>query len=101
MERTLIDAAPNIRQSDPMLKISDITYSVAGRTLVENASVTIPTGHKVGLVGRNGSGKTTLWCQLCYGKRPLDTATSMKPCAGTPNALGDKAADWPVVDVPG
>jgi len=44
-----------------MLKIRDITYSVDGRTLIENASATIPTGHKVGIVGRNGAGKTTLF----------------------------------------
>ena len=45
----------------PMLKIEDITYSVEGRPLFEGASATIPTGHKVGLVGRNGAGKTTLF----------------------------------------
>ena len=44
-----------------MLKLQDITYAIEGRTLVESASATIPTGHKVGLVGRNGSGKTTLF----------------------------------------
>lgn len=57
-----------------MLKISDITYSVEGRTLVENATVTIPTGHKVGLVGRNGSGKTTLF-RVIRGEMVLDTGT--------------------------
>ena len=55
-----------------MLKLSDITYSVEGRTLVEHASVTIPTGHKVGLVGRNGSGKTTLF-RVIRGEMVLDT----------------------------
>jgi ATP-binding cassette subfamily F protein 3 len=44
-----------------MMKIEDITYSVEGRPLFEGASATIPTGHKVGLVGRNGAGKTTLF----------------------------------------
>ncbi|GAA3874971.1 ABC-F family ATP-binding cassette domain-containing protein [Celeribacter arenosi] len=44
-----------------MLKIQDITYAIDGRTLIENASVTVPTGHKVGIVGRNGAGKTTLF----------------------------------------
>ncbi|MGV8988396.1 MAG: ABC-F family ATP-binding cassette domain-containing protein [Cypionkella sp.] len=44
-----------------MLKIENITYSVEGRPLFEGASATIPTGHKVGIVGRNGAGKTTLF----------------------------------------
>ena len=44
-----------------MLKIENITYSVEGRPLFEGASATIPTGHKVGRVGRNGAGKTTLF----------------------------------------
>ncbi len=54
-----------------MLKISDITYSVEGRPLFEGASATIPTGHKVGLVGRNGSGKTTLF-RLIKGELALE-----------------------------
>jgi ATP-binding cassette, subfamily F, member 3 len=54
-----------------MLKIQDITYSVEGRPLLEGASATIPTGHKVGLVGRNGSGKTTLF-RLIRGELALE-----------------------------
>ncbi|WP_019953747.1 ABC-F family ATP-binding cassette domain-containing protein [Yoonia vestfoldensis] len=61
-----------------MLKISDLTYSVEGRTLVENATVTIPTGHKVGLVGRNGSGKTTLF-RIIRGEMVLDTGSVSIP----------------------
>ncbi|MEL6682617.1 MAG: ABC-F family ATP-binding cassette domain-containing protein [Pseudomonadota bacterium] len=61
-----------------MLKISDITYSVEGRTLVENSTVTIPTGHKVGLVGRNGSGKTTLF-RVIRGEMVLDTGSVSIP----------------------
>ena len=44
-----------------MLRIDNISYSIAGRPLIENASAVIPDGHKVGLVGRNGTGKTTLF----------------------------------------
>ena len=55
----------------PMLKIEDITYSVEGRPLFEGASATIPTGHKVGLVGRNGAGKTTLF-RLIRGELALE-----------------------------
>jgi ATP-binding cassette, subfamily F, member 3 len=54
-----------------MLKIEDITYSVEGRPLFEGASATIPTGHKVGLVGRNGAGKTTLF-RLIRGELALE-----------------------------
>ena len=43
-----------------MLHINDITYRIEGRILFDKATVGIPYGHKVGLVGRNGSGKTTL-----------------------------------------
>ncbi|QBY02619.1 ABC-F family ATP-binding cassette domain-containing protein [Rhodophyticola sp. CCM32] len=54
-----------------MLRISDISYSVAGRPLLETASATIPAGHKVGIVGRNGTGKTTLF-RLIRGELVLD-----------------------------
>lgn len=57
-----------------MIKIENISYSVAGRTLVENATATIPTGHKVGLVGRNGTGKTTLF-RVIRGELSLDTGS--------------------------
>ena len=67
-----------IKHSACMLKISDITYSVEGRTLVEHATVTIPTGHKVGLVGRNGSGKTTLF-RIIRGEMVLDTGSVTIP----------------------
>ncbi len=54
-----------------MLKIQDISYSVEGRPLLQNASATIPAGHKVGLVGHNGSGKTTLF-RLIRGELSLE-----------------------------
>ncbi|MEO9825638.1 MAG: ABC-F family ATP-binding cassette domain-containing protein [Paracoccaceae bacterium] len=44
-----------------MLRINDIRFSMEGRPLFEDASATIPDGHKVGMVGRNGTGKTTLF----------------------------------------
>ena len=44
-----------------MLRIQSIRYAVEGRPLFEDASAILPTGHKIGLVGRNGTGKTTLF----------------------------------------
>lgn len=61
-----------------MLKIEDITYNVEGRPLFEGASATIPTGHKVGLVGRNGAGKTTLF-RLIKGELALEGGSITLP----------------------
>ena len=54
-----------------MLRIDDISYSIAGRPLFEHASASIPSGHKVGLVGPNGTGKTNLF-RLLRGELALD-----------------------------
>jgi len=43
-----------------MLEIADLTYRIAGRTLLDSASAFIAAGWKVGVVGRNGTGKSTL-----------------------------------------
>ena len=54
-----------------MLRINNLTYRIEGRPLFEQASANIPTGHKVGLVGRNGTGKTTLF-RLIRGEIDVD-----------------------------
>jgi ATP-binding cassette subfamily F protein 3 len=76
--RLSIDAPARLRHVPRMLRISDITYSVEGRPLFEGASATIPTGHKVGLIGRNGAGKTTLF-KLIRGELVLEGGTITIP----------------------
>jgi ATP-binding cassette, subfamily F, member 3 len=44
-----------------MLQVNGITYRIGGRLLLDQANVTVPTGHRAGLVGRNGIGKSTLF----------------------------------------
>ncbi|TRL38585.1 ABC-F family ATP-binding cassette domain-containing protein [Rhizobium straminoryzae] len=44
-----------------MITITDLSARVAGRLLLDHASVSLPTGTKAGLVGRNGAGKSTLF----------------------------------------
>ncbi|MAJ34443.1 MAG: glycosyl transferase family 1, partial [Candidatus Puniceispirillum sp. TMED52] len=44
-----------------MLTISNLSFAIEGNPLFDNTSANIPTGHKVGIVGRNGTGKTTLF----------------------------------------
>ncbi len=43
-----------------MLHINDLSFRIEGRPILEGATAAIPSGHKVGLIGRNGAGKTTL-----------------------------------------
>jgi ATP-binding cassette subfamily F protein 3 len=44
-----------------MITISGLTARIAGRLLIDNASLSLPSGTKAGLVGRNGTGKSTLF----------------------------------------
>ncbi len=44
-----------------MLILSDLTFRIGARLLFDKASATIPTGTRVGFVGRNGTGKSTLF----------------------------------------
>ena len=44
-----------------MLHINELTYRLGERLLIDRATVALPLGARVGLVGRNGAGKTTLF----------------------------------------
>ena len=44
-----------------MIKLDNITVQIASKILLENASMQISDGQKVGIVGTNGCGKTTLF----------------------------------------
>jgi len=57
-----------------MLHINDLTFRFGGRLLFDSATLHIPQGHKVGLVGRNGTGKSTLF-KLITGDLHLDGGT--------------------------
>jgi ATP-binding cassette subfamily F protein 3 len=51
----------NTPKAPRMLTLNDITYRLGERLLLDKASAFLPTGSRVGLVGRNGTGKTTLF----------------------------------------
>jgi ATP-binding cassette subfamily F protein 3 len=44
-----------------MLRIDNLVFSAWGRRFFDSANVMVPTGAKVGLIGRNGVGKSTLF----------------------------------------
>ena len=61
-----------------MLHINNLTYRIGERLLLDDATVAIPDGHKVGLVGRNGIGKSTL-LRLILGDISSESGTTSVP----------------------
>ena len=55
-----------------MIVLDDISLRVAGKLLLDHASISIPEGAHVGIVGRNGCGKTTLFRAI---EKEIDTET--------------------------
>ena len=60
-----------------MLQISNLTYRIDGRPLIEGASASVAAGHKVGLVGRNGAGKSTLLALIAGDLTPDEGAVEL------------------------
>jgi ATP-binding cassette subfamily F protein 3 len=73
-----------------MLQISEVTYRVGGRTLLDHASASIPTGHKAGLVGPNGAGKSTL-LKLLTGVLTLDGGEAGMPTGSRIGSVSQEA----------
>ncbi len=44
-----------------MITINNLSARIAGRLLIDQATVSLPAGTKAGLVGKNGAGKSTLF----------------------------------------
>ncbi|MCW7544965.1 ABC-F family ATP-binding cassette domain-containing protein [Aurantimonas litoralis] len=61
-----------------MLQITNLSARVAGRLLIDNASLSLPAGSKVGLVGRNGAGKSTLF-KVITGELAAETGSVSFP----------------------
>jgi ATP-binding cassette subfamily F protein 3 len=61
-----------------MLTVQNLTYRIGDRLLLDQASFTVPTGSRVGLVGRNGTGKTTLF-RILLGELPTESGSFSLP----------------------
>ena len=61
-----------------MINFKNISFSIGGVSLFDDTSAFVPTGHKVGIVGRNGVGKTTLF-KLILKEISLDSGVIEVP----------------------
>ena len=68
-----------------MINFKNIHFSIGGVPLLENASGFVPTGHKVGIVGRNGVGKTTFFEMLKGGGHSLGGYWAASGAVGRPS----------------
>ncbi|MBS9477936.1 ABC-F family ATP-binding cassette domain-containing protein [Ancylobacter radicis] len=83
-----------------MITFDDISLRVAGRLLIDHASVFIPEGGRIGLVGRNGTGKTTLF-RAITGDLSLETGNIRIPNAARIGQVAQEAPAGPerLIDV--
>ena len=61
-----------LRSGKIVFEMENVSYSVAGKTLVRDFSVQVNRGDKIALVGPNGCGKTTL-LKLMLGQLQPDS----------------------------
>jgi ATP-binding cassette, subfamily F, member 3 len=83
-----------------MLVINDMSLRVAGRLLIDHATVQIPDGARVGLVGRNGTGKSSLFRAIA-GDIAVEHGSFSRPARATIGRLPQEAPNGPepLIDV--
>ncbi len=78
-----------------MLTFKNITYRIAGKTLIEDATASISDGQRIGLIGRNGAGKSTL-LKLILGEISPDAGEIRH---GAKQSLGSVSQEAPDNDM--
>src|SRR6201992_1714932 len=77
-----------------MLSLTDISVRIAGRLLIDNSSVQIVPGARVGFVGRNGVGKSPLFSAI-RGEWRTESGTITIPPRWRIGSLAQEAPDGP------
>ncbi len=83
-----------------MLTLKDISARIAGRLLIDHASLYLPEGTKAGFVGRNGAGKSTLF-RVISGDLASETGTVALPrnCRIGQVAQEAPGTEEPLIDI--
>jgi ATP-binding cassette subfamily F protein 3 len=77
-----------------MLVITDLSIRLAGRLLIDQSSVQITPGSRVGLVGRNGTGKSTLF-KVIRGELAAEHGSVTLPPRWSIGSLAQEAPNGP------
>lgn len=77
-----------------MLSITDLSIRLAGRLLIDQSSVQITPGSRVGMVGRNGTGKSTLF-KVIRGELAAEHGTVTLPPRWRVGSLAQEAPNGP------
>ena len=77
-----------------MLSFQDISIRLAGRLLIDHATVQITPGARVGLVGRNGTGKSTLF-RAIRSELATESGSIAVPPRWRVGSLAQEAPDGP------
>lgn len=73
-----------------MIIAENLVYTLQGRRLTDNVSLTLPGGEIVAILGPNGAGKSTLLRQL---------TGYLKPHGGRCSLLGKPLDEWPITEL--
>jgi ATP-binding cassette subfamily F protein 3 len=77
-----------------MIVLDDISLRIAGKLLLDHASVAIPDRARVGMVGRNGAGKTTLF-RAILGEVEIETGSINLPSRARIGCVAQEAPAGP------
>src|SRR5215208_7097778 len=83
-----------------MLHVNDLTYRIGDRPIFDHTSFAVPTGARIGVVGRNGAGKTTLF-RIVQGEVAPEGGAISLPRAARIGAVAQEAPSGPerLIDV--
>jgi ATP-binding cassette subfamily F protein 3 len=83
-----------------MIAISDLTYRLGERLLLDGASAALPVGGRIGVIGRNGVGKSTLF-RLITGEISPESGEVTLPAGARLGQVAQQAPSGPgtLVDI--
>lgn len=77
-----------------MLNVSDLSYQIGPRTIIENGNICVMDGWRVGVIGHNGAGKSTLFKLISGDLQPDGGTVSVS----TGQNMGMVRQDMPETD---